>query len=105
MRSLLRNHRGSVGFATAVALVPLIGFIALGAEGGSWYDIRQHAQNAADAAAYSSGLTLACALSEGTACDTADYVDRGEQFAAHNGFCNAGATLTGCPDLLVQTVT
>ena len=52
MHNLLRCRRGSVAFATVVALVPLIGVVALGAEAGSWYVTKQHAQNAADAAAY-----------------------------------------------------
>ena len=60
MRNLLRCRRGSVAFATVIALVPLIGVVALGGEAGSWYVTKQHAQNAADAAAYSGGLRLAC---------------------------------------------
>ena len=57
MHNLLRCRRGSAAFATVVALVPLIGVVALGAEAGSWYVTKQHAQNAADAAAYSGALT------------------------------------------------
>ena len=57
MRNLLRCRRGSAAFATVVALVPLIGVVALGGEAGSWYVTKQHAQNAADAAAYSGALT------------------------------------------------
>ena len=34
MRNLFRCRRGSVAFATVVALVPLIGVVALGAEAG-----------------------------------------------------------------------
>lgn len=92
MRNLLRCRRGAAAFATVIALVPLIGVVALGAEAGSWYVIKQHAQNAADAGAYSGALTLACSLSSATAnCDTAQTYDyRGKQFAAQNGFCNAG---------------
>ena len=60
MHNLLRCRRGTAAFATVVALVPLIGVVALGAEGGSWYVTKQHAQNAADAAAYSGALKLAC---------------------------------------------
>ena len=67
MRNLLRCRRGSVAFATVVALVPLIGVVALGAEAGTWYVTKQHAQNAADAAAYSGGLKLACSLA-GSSC-------------------------------------
>src|SRR6266516_7556609 len=90
MRNMLRCRRGSVAFATVIALVPLIGVVALGAEGGSWYVTRQRAQNAADAAAYSGALRLAC-TNAGAACDTSvDY--HGKEFAAQNGFCNSGDT-------------
>jgi Flp pilus assembly protein TadG len=93
MRNMLRCRRGSAAFATVAALVPLIGVVALGAEAGSWYVTKQHAQNAADAAAYSGGLRLACSIAGGSNCDTAqDYVYRGKQFAAQNAFCNAGGT-------------
>ena len=64
MRNLLRCRRGTAAFVTVVALVPLIGVVVLGAEAGSWYVIKQHAQNAADAAAYSGGLRLACSISK-----------------------------------------
>jgi len=60
VRNLLRCRRGSVAFATVIALVPLIGVVALGAEAGSWYVTKQHAQNAADAAAYSGAVQQLC---------------------------------------------
>src|SRR5262249_4620652 len=85
MHNLLRCRRGSAAFATVVVLVPVIGVVALGGEAGSWYVTKQHAQNAADAAAYSGGLRLACSISGSSNCDTAhDYVYRGKQFAAQN---------------------
>jgi hypothetical protein len=88
VHNLLRCRRGSVAFATVIALVPLIGVVALGAEAGSWYVIHQHAQNAADAAAYSGGLRLACPPGS-TACDTAQNIAyRGKQFADQNKFCD-----------------
>jgi hypothetical protein len=91
MRDMLRCRRGSVAFATVIALVPLIGAVALGAEAGSWYVTRQHAQNAADAAAYAGALRLACSLAPPcTDTNTVDY--RGKEFAAQNAFCNAGNT-------------
>ncbi|MBR1179810.1 pilus assembly protein TadG [Bradyrhizobium sp. KB893862 SZCCT0404] len=100
MRSFLQCRRGSVALATVIALVPLIGFIALGAEAGSWYVTKQHAQNAADAAAYSGGLRLACLLSGSSACETTqsppDYVYRGKQFADRNGFCDTRDTSYAC---------
>ena len=94
MRNLLRCRRGSAAFATVVALVPLIGVVALGGEAGSWYVTKQHAQNAADAAAYSGALTGGMLdLRNVAIADTAqDYVYRGRQFAAQNAFCNAGDT-------------
>ena len=76
MRNLLRCRRGSVAFATVIALVPLIGVVALGAEAGSWYVTKQHAQNAADAAAYSGGLRLACSILRSSTCD-ARHTDDG----------------------------
>ena len=62
MHNLLRCRRGSAAFATVVALVPLIGVVALGGEAGSWYVTKQHAQNAADAAANSGGWSLVCSI-------------------------------------------
>jgi hypothetical protein len=94
VRNLIRCRRGSAAFATVAAMVPLIGVVALGGEAGSWYVTKQHAQNAADAAAYSGALRVAC--SDPTKCDTAqDYVYRGKQFAARNGFCDSGCAPTG----------
>ena len=91
MHNFFRCRRGSAAFATVVALVPLIGVVALGGEAGSWYVTKQHAQNAADAAAYSGGLRLAC--SNVASCTDTQSVDyRAKQFAAQNAFCNAGDT-------------
>ncbi len=111
MRNLLRCRRGSAAFATVVALVPLIGVVALGAEAGSWYVTKQHAQNAADAAAYSGGLRLACDNCWHPALDTQTVDYRGKQFAAQNAFCNAGDTsypgrrcATSLPTGISQTV-
>ncbi|KRR25710.1 pilus assembly protein TadG [Bradyrhizobium lablabi] len=90
MRNLLRSRRGSAAFATVIALVPLIGVVALGAEAGSWYVTRQHAQNAADSAAYSGALQLACSIAG--VCNTSLVAASGKQFAAQNAFCNLGDT-------------
>ena len=95
MRNLLLCRRGSAAFATVVALIPLIGMMALGGEAGSWYVIKQHAQNAADAAAYSGALRVAC----GTPCatDAKAYDYRGKEFAAQHSFCNSGDTNASYP--------
>ncbi|WP_083714932.1 pilus assembly protein TadG-related protein [Bradyrhizobium brasilense] len=87
MRNVLRCRRGSAAFATVVAMIPLIGALALGGEAGSWYVTQQRAQNAADAAAYSGALQVAC----GTSC-TGTVDSRGKQSAAQNTFCNSGDT-------------
>jgi Flp pilus assembly protein TadG len=112
MRNLLRCRKGSVTFATIVALVPLIGAVALGAEAGSWYVTKQHAQNAADAAAYSGGLRLACQLAASNCTDTQSVDYRGKQFASQNSFCNSGdraypgsTCLTSLPSGTLQNVT
>jgi Flp pilus assembly protein TadG len=112
MRNLLRCRRGSVAFATVIALVPLIGVVALGAEAGSWYVTKQHAQNAADSAAVSGALTIALQNAADPALPDAQTYDyRGKQFAAQNAFCNAGDTsypgshcVTGLPAGTTQTV-
>ncbi len=92
MYNLLRCRRGTATLVFALALVPLIGVVELGTEAGSRYVIKQHAQNAADAAAYSGALRVACSISNNviSAQTTQDYVYRGKQFAAKNAFCNAG---------------
>src|SRR3954447_228720 len=87
MRNLVRCRRGSAALASVIALVPLIGVVALGAEAGSWYVTRQHAQNAADSAAYSGALRLSCTMA-GAACETQSVDYRGKEFAAPNGVCN-----------------
>lgn len=95
MRNMLRCRRGSAAFATVIALIPLIGVMALGGEAGSWYVTRQRAQGAADAAAYSGALRLACdsAPQPGTTCNNTQTFDyRGKQVAAQNAFCNSGDT-------------
>ena len=97
MKNLLRCRRGSAAFATVVAMIPIIGVVGLGAEAGSWYVTQQHAQNAADGAAYAGGLRLACltAQQSGVACPdktTATVDSRGKEVAAQNSFCNTGDT-------------
>ncbi|MDN4986786.1 pilus assembly protein TadG-related protein [Bradyrhizobium sp. WYCCWR 13022] len=95
MRNVLSCRRGSAAFATVIALVPLIGAMALGGEAASWYVTKQRAQGAADAAAYSGALRLACdkAPQPGVTCSNTQSVDyRGKQVAAQNSFCNSGDT-------------
>ena len=95
MHNLLRCRRGSAAFATVIALVPLIGVVSLGAEAGSWYVTKQHAQNAADAAAYSGGLKLACD-NVAPCADKQTVVYRAGEFAAQNGFCDTKDTSYPC---------
>jgi hypothetical protein len=93
MHNLLRCRRGSAAFVTVIALVPLIGVVAIGGEAGSWYVTKQHAQNAADSAAMSGAYTIAIQnAAVPTISDSQTYDYRGKQFAAQNAFCNAGDT-------------
>jgi putative Flp pilus-assembly TadE/G-like protein len=93
MHNLLRCRRGSVAMATVIALVPLIGVVAIGGEAGSWYVTKQHAQNAADSAAMAGAYTIAIQkVASPTISDSQTYDYRGKQFAAQNAFCNAGDT-------------
>jgi len=112
MRDILRCRRGSAAFATVVAMIPLIGAVALGGEAGTWYVTRQRAQSAADAAAVSGAMKLACSLAGSSCTDAQSVTYRGKQFAAQNGFCNAGDTsypgarcATSLPSGTSQTVT
>lgn len=103
MRNLLRSQRGSAAFATVIALVPLIGAVALGAEAGSWYVTRQQGQNAADAAAYAGALRLSCDIAGAANCPTT-VDNQSRVFAAQNAFCNAGDSYAGCATSLPPQV-
>src|SRR5262245_1853244 len=93
MHNLLRCRRGSAALVTVIALVPLIGVVAIGGEAGSWYVTKQHAQNAADSAAMAGAYTIAIQkASSSTITDSQTYDYRGKQFAAQNAFCNANDT-------------
>jgi len=110
MRKFIHCRRGTISLMTVIVMVPLIAVLALGGEAGTWYITKQHAQNAADAAAYAGGLKRACEIGvqSGTPCGDAQSVSyRGKQFAARNAFCNAGdAGYPGatCNTALTQTV-
>jgi hypothetical protein len=94
MRKLLRCRRGSIALGTVVALVPLVGALALGGEAASWYVTKQNAQNAADSAAYSGALRLACSIPGSGTCatDAHSVAYRGKEFAAQQAYCNSGDT-------------
>jgi hypothetical protein len=83
---LLRCRRGTAAFATVLALVPLIGFVALGGEAGSWYVTKQHAQNAADSAALSGALAIANSNSQ---------PNFGNGFSSNNVVVTQGTYSTG----------
>jgi hypothetical protein len=81
---LLKDCRGAAAWAAAIALIPLIGAMALGAEAVLWQAMHQKTQHAADAAAYSAGLTLACQSSPPCS-DNQSITARGQQTAALHG--------------------
>jgi Flp pilus assembly protein TadG len=86
IKRLWNDRRGVSAWVVAVAMVPLLGMFSLGTEVGSWYVIRRHAQNAADAAAIAGATALAVN-------DPTGAVTAGQAFANSNGFATGG----GCP--------
>jgi Flp pilus assembly protein TadG len=86
IKRLWNDRRGVSAWVVTVAMVPLLGMVSLGTEVGSWYVIRRHAQNAADAAAIAGATALAVNDPNGA-------VTAGQAFANSNGF----ATGSGCP--------
>src|SRR5262249_33926477 len=58
IRQLWQNRRAATAVMVALVAIPLIGMAALGTEAGSWYMIKRHAQNTADAGALAGALAL-----------------------------------------------
>ena len=95
MHNLLRCRRGSAAFATVVALVPLIGVVALGGEAGTWYVPSSTRKMPLMPQPSRAAGRLVCSINaqKGVPCTDTNSVDyRAKQFAAQNGFCNAGDT-------------
>lgn len=70
-----------------VSLPILLAMIGLGTETGMWYASQRHAQNAADAAAFSGAFWIAQNIVDPDA-KSLDY--RAREFAAQNAYCQAG---------------
>ncbi len=86
---LLKKEDGQALTAFSVALVGLIGFIALVVDGGSAYAHKTKAQTAADAAAMAGAIRLA----EGASSSTVVYV--ATRYASDNGAEEVEVTLEG----------
>lgn len=106
MRNLLRCRRGSAAFVTVIALVPLIGVVALGGEAGSWYVTKQHAQNAADSAAMSGALAIANSDSQpnfGTLNGFSSNVTATQgSYSSGSGFQAGGASVNAVQAVVTQ---
>lgn len=109
LKHFIRCRRGATAMIAGLLAIPVIALAGLGTEASSYYLTKRHAQNAADAAAYSAALWLASPES-GTGSQTMEY--RGRQFAAQNGFCTtgdttgySGSTCSTLPANTTQTVT
>jgi Flp pilus assembly protein TadG len=90
-RARLAAHlRGSADGITlaifAIALVVLLGFVALGVDGARGFDERREAQNAADHAAIAAAYASCISLSTDPAELVAAAVEAGENSAAENGY-------------------
>lgn len=88
VRRMLGDRRGATAVMFALGATSVLGLAGLATEGGSWYMVRRHAQNTADAAAYAGALTL------GYGGNNTAINATGQQFASRNGFSAAvGATV------------
>lgn len=97
LRARLRNERGSAATIFAVALVPLLGVMAIAIDVGVLYVERAQLQNGADAAAIA--IAADCADSNGCSGSAA----MAELFADGNALDGAAGTLT--PVFSGKTVT
>src|SRR5436190_24330791 len=79
----MRDRRGATAIMFALSAIPLIGLAGLGTEAGTWYAVKRHAQNAADASA----LAGAIALVSGLSADAAST--RAANLATADGFTQA----------------
>jgi Flp pilus assembly protein TadG len=61
-RTPFADRRGATAVTFALSAIALTGLAGLGAEVGTWYVMKRHGQNAADAAAVAGALTLATHL-------------------------------------------
>jgi Flp pilus assembly protein TadG len=94
IKRLWNDRRGASALFVTAAMVPLLGLVSLGTEVGSWYVIRRHAQNAADAAAIAGATALAVN-------DPTGAVTAGQAFANSNGFATGMGV---CPPTMPTTV-
>jgi Flp pilus assembly protein TadG len=95
IKRLWNDRRGVSAWVVTIAMVPLLGMVSLGTEVGSWYVIRRHAQNAADAAAIAGATALAVN-------DPTGAVTAGQAFANSNGFATGKPI---CPPPTASTAT
>jgi Flp pilus assembly protein TadG len=92
--SLFRDRRGVTAVAFGVTATIVVGFVALGTEGGTWYLTRREAQNAADPAAYAGAVRLSLAqysLGLTLASGQAQAIAASADDATRNGFTNGQA--------------
>ena len=82
----MKDRRGATAIMFALSAIPLIGLAGLGTEAGTWYAVKRHAQNAADASA----LAGAMALLSGGNIDT-----RARNLATADGFTNTASPFAG----------
>jgi Flp pilus assembly protein TadG len=74
-RGRCRDERGSVLVITAVAMVAMLGMAAFTIDVGSWYQVKRHVQEAADAAALAGAQDLPASEATATA-DATAYVTK-----------------------------
>jgi Flp pilus assembly protein TadG len=105
-----RDRRGSISPLLVMALVPLIGAMAMGTEATNWWLLQRQAQNAADSAVIAAanegsvnGVSSSCTV-------TGDWCNEARSVAKQYGFTNGSLSTTvtplanqACPSPLTAT--
>src|SRR5579864_1762010 len=93
VRRFSRGERGSISPLVAMALVPIIGAMAMGTEEANWWLVQRQAQNAADSAAIAAAN--AGSVNGVATCGTAgDYCAEAKGVSKSYGFINGSNNTT-----------
>jgi hypothetical protein len=87
-RRLAEDRSGATAVFVGLAMMAVLGFVALGIDVGSWYSLRRQTQNAADSAAFSAATAMTAGAGDAAA--------QARAVAAAYGFTQGvdGATVT-----------
>lgn len=93
-----RDRRGAISPLMVMALVPMIGAMAMGTEATNWWLLQRQAQNAADSAVIAAANEGSVNGVSGTACaTTGDWCNEARSVAKQYGFANGALSTTVTP--------